>query len=163
MTMVAICNGKTFFISIAIYVNTNVVLFFEFNKNLYVYRVLDSRHVLVLFIFLIFLNSLRIFLCCTGCNDTRIDHRKHFLSLFWILIHPFFALNFWVMVKNWMLSWDSVSRALKHETKHSDKTFPKTLSKKLCRKMWNQQLKTICYKTVCYKNSEASLKKVTKL
>ena len=33
------------------------------------------------------------FLRCTGCNDDRINHKKHFSSLFWILRHLCFPLS----------------------------------------------------------------------
>ena len=35
------------------------------------------------------------------------------------------------MVNNWKLSWNGISKALKHKTKHSDKTFKKKTKKKL--------------------------------
>ena len=33
------------------------------------------------------------FLLCTGCNDAKMDHRKHFSLLFWISRHPRFPLS----------------------------------------------------------------------
>ena len=40
------------------------------------------------------------FLCCTGCNDAKRDHIKHFSSLFWILRHAILIWVLSVMVNN---------------------------------------------------------------
>ena len=58
-----------------------------------------------------------LFLHCTGCNDAKMDHKKHFSSSFSILRQPCFALSFLVMLNSWMLSCNRISPALRRRTK----------------------------------------------
>ena len=121
------------FLSIDFHIN--VVLIIKSTNVFYVYRVLDSRHLSLMFIFLIFPTML------------RWTTKKHFLSLFWILRNVFLPWVLSLIINNWTLSWDCISPDLKQGTKHSDETFINSLSKI---KHKNENL--------CHKKSQTSYK-----